>query len=215
MTSPVQEKVDSFFASYPTITLPKAKVLIGPNTEINSIYYLRKGLIRQSVYTKDGQEISIIVFKTGAYFPILLSLAQKENVFSFEAHTQATLNVAPVGAVLSFIKNNPDVLFDLTTRFSQATYGLAQRICSLMDTNMVSKIATLLYYFSLKFGKEGETGTFIDFTCSHKELATWIGTTRETISRKISQLEKDGILSYNNKHFTVHNLETLRKLSSE
>ncbi|MGL5033935.1 MAG: helix-turn-helix domain-containing protein, partial [Microcystaceae cyanobacterium] len=51
-----------------------------------------------------------------------------------------------------------------------------------------------------KFGKETPKGQLIDLRLTHQDIADILGTTRVTVTRSLTQLEKQGLIERNPLH---------------
>jgi CRP/FNR family transcriptional regulator, anaerobic regulatory protein len=89
---------------------------------------------------------------------------------------------------------NPDIslrlLKSLTKRLAH-TENLAQ---SLATKDPEIRIAYMIMELSDKYGKPRGGRIHIDLPLSREELASYVGVTRETISRKFSRFEDSGLI---------------------
>lgn len=177
--STVVKAIQKFFSHYKTISYQKGRILLRPGDDINTIHLLTKGVVRQYAASPRGEEITIHLYRPGSFFPMALVLAGAANRFYFEADSGVTMKEAPVGHVLKFIREDTNALFDLTTRLSQAIDGLATRIEHGLPLRARERVENLLVYLTERFGEKRLT---------HKEMASWLGVSRETVSREMSKL---------------------------
>lgn len=210
MQSRISQKIEEFFSQYTSQEFTKNQIIITPEEEISSIYLLKKGLVRMYIISEEGIEATIHIFRKGSFFPIMLSISNKPNKYYFEAMEEVEAVKALAEQVIAFIKSDPAVLFDLTTRFADAINGLMNRIDQLVSQGAYSKIASLLLYFSDTFGKKEGNMYYFDLPFSHDQIATWVGVSRETVSRQIEILEKKGIITHKDHKIIINDLAMLR-----
>ncbi|MBI2032861.1 MAG: Crp/Fnr family transcriptional regulator [Candidatus Levybacteria bacterium] len=215
MNIKVSKLQEAFFSTYPAFRYSKGKILLSAFTPATQIYYLKKGHIRQYLTTAAGEEITFHVFRPIAYFPIMLSLSDTQNVYSFEALTTVEGYRAPVTDVIAFLKKNPEVLFDLTTRLSRGITGLLVKIENQTYKNAYLKVVSLLIHLTKIYGEgigvNGTTCYRISLPLSQANLATWVGLQRETLSRQIEILEKRKIIAYEKHYILIRNFEALQE----
>lgn len=60
------------------------------------------------------------------------------------------------------------------------------------------------------YGVETENGILINIDMTNQELANFCGATRESINRMLSNLRKKGVISFQNKKITIHDLQYLK-----
>src|SRR5579859_6699619 len=81
----IEQKLDSFFFQFRTVHFEKREIIINATDSIDYIYYLKKGLVKQSFITEDGEEIIHHIFKPISYFPMMLVLSNISNNYLFTA----------------------------------------------------------------------------------------------------------------------------------
>lgn len=199
----VEEKLDAFFAQFRTVSFEKGETILNVSDSIDYIYYLKKGFVKQSFITEDGEEITHHIFKPISYFPIMLVLSDMPNRYMFTAMEPLTVHKAPTDKVLTFLEKEPDVLFDLTKRFAQGLSKLLLKNEQMLFKDAYTKVASLLFYLSDRFGQQVNGKATIAIPLTHTDIASWLGMQRETVSRQIEKLQKKHIVAYNNNLLTI------------
>jgi CRP/FNR family transcriptional regulator len=208
MKEDVYKKIDKFFSNFHNVNFEKGEIIIHPDEKIQNIFLLKKGQVKMYAVSDSGQEITLHIFRSPSLIPIMLLLSKIYGKYYFEALGKVDAIKAPADEVIEFIKNDNEVLFDLTNRFSDAISGLILRIETLAFEDAYGKIASLLLYFSEKFGEAKEDKAIISMSLLHEDIANWVGLRRETVSRQFEKMQKQGILESKNKELIIN----LRKL---
>jgi CRP/FNR family transcriptional regulator len=211
----VDKNIDSFFGQRQLLNFKKGEVILRPSDGIKSIFLLKNGLVRQFSVSKDGEELTVHIFKPGSYFPLMLALAGHGNKYYFEATSDTDVIKSPLDEVLSFVKKDGDVLFDLATRFAKGIVGLAERLEELTTGSIHYRLCSLLVYLAQRMGKQSKNGIEIEMELGHKDIAAWIGTTRETTSRQLEQLAKKKLISFKRGRVTVLDIMGLKLEADE
>ena len=68
-----------------------------------------------------------------------------------------------------------------------------------------ARLLQMLIWLARKFACKVEQGQLIDVRLTHQELAEVIGTTRVTVTRLLSQFEREGIIYRPRRNFIVLN----------
>ena len=207
-------QASKFFASAPEKSFSKGSIIISPEDDLEKIYYLSRGKVKQYVLSSSGEEVIIHIFRPSAFFPIMLVIGNITNRFYFQALTKIKVKTSPRDKVIEFLKKEPASLYDLTVRFAKGLDGLSTRLESLLGEKAQDRIISLLLYLSEKFGKETHEGIKINLPLSHQEIAKWVGLERETVTRQLKALNDKGLIKYKRRKIIVADAKGLTKTIS-
>lgn len=213
MNQAIYDKIDAFFKNYPLVRMRKGQALVAAEQKVPDIFWVRRGTIRMFQITDEGSDITMHLFKSPSFFPIIFYLSRRKGKYYFEAVDEVMARKAPAEEVVAFLKENPDILFDLTSRFADAITGLLVRVEQLSTRNAFERVCSLFLYLAQKFGKQETDGTIlIDLKLGHEDIATWVGVVRETVSRQIEKLTEQGIVTSRGRLFIILDVERLKQL---
>lgn len=208
MDNTIKQKLETFFSQYKHLTFKKGEILIRADDEPAGIFYLKSGIVRQYAISKEGEEQTLTIYKPISYFPMMWAINGTENAYYFEALTEVETYRAPKDAVIEFIKTEPDVLYDLTSRIYSGMHGLLSRMEYLLFNSAYNKILFTLINNVNRFG-EKQTNGEIYIHMTHKDIAAFSGLTKETISREIKKLEEKGLVKNQNQLLILQSIKTL------
>lgn len=203
--SSVTQKVDDFFSQFKARQFDKGQIIIFAGDEPQYVYFLVKGLIRQYDLSYRGDELVVNVFKPGAFFPMSWAVNRTPNMFFYQAAETVEVRLADPDKVVQFIKQNPDVLFDLLSRVYKGTDGILGRMVGLMAGNAKNRLMYEISTQCRRFGEKQSDGNYV-IKITETELAARAGLSRETVSREMTKLIKDGALSLDHGDIIVKNL---------
>lgn len=206
----IEEQVASFFETFPKKTYKKEEILIHAQDIPQSIFYLKKGVVKEYFLSQKGEEVVINIFKPGAFFPMSFAMNKMPTTFSFEAETVVEAYQVPSEVALDFVKKNPEVLYDLLRRVFLGTDGLLLRMAYLMSGNARQRLITELLIHAKRFGRDSlEENNKVEIIISEKDLANQAGLTRETVSRELKQFKEKGLAEFEKGIITIHSLAAL------
>lgn len=206
-TKSVSDKIDAFFTKYKHQMYKKGEILVRADDDPPGIFYLKEGVVKEYAISKKGEELVVNIFKPPSFFPMSWAINGSPNTFYFEAVTPANIRRAPKENVVTFLKRNPDVLFDLLARVYRGTDGMLARLLYLMSGGSKGKLITELLIHAKRFGEVKKSGVVI--AISQKDLASQIGVSRETVNRELKILKEKGIVRFNRGILTITNLDKL------
>jgi CRP-like cAMP-binding protein len=206
MDTTISEKIDNFFLLYKHQLYKKGELLIRADDSPSGVFYLKEGNVKEYAISKKGEELVINVFKPTSFFPMSWAINETPNSYFYEAMTDVEIWRAPKEDVLTFIKNNPDVLYDLMSRVYKGVDGILQRMTYLMSGNAYSRLITEMLNYAKRFG-QGQNTVIIEI--SEKELAAQTGMSRETVSREMKTLKDAGLISINKHKHIINDVQKL------
>jgi CRP-like cAMP-binding protein len=213
MTSTVKGKLDKFFTSYHSKKFTKGDILLTPTEEIEGIFYLTNGLVRQFTTSSKGSELTINFLSPGAFFPISWVINQTRDHYIYEAWTDGEGYLAPSSKVMSFLKSQPDIVLDLTSRLLQANAGLTKRIESLAFGSASQRLISILLYLAKHFGQKTPSGEVALPHFTHESLAQLAALSRERTSLIMEKLTSKGLVKYHhNREINLVKLDDLVSL---
>jgi CRP-like cAMP-binding protein len=210
MIDSINSKLDSFFSKYKQQQYKKKEVLIRADEDPSYIFYLKKGKVRQYIISQKGGELVLNIFKPNSFFPMSHAINNIQNIYYFEAISEIDVWRAPKNEVVQFIKNNPDVQYDLLSRLYKGIDGLLTKMSYLMSASAYERLTAEIIILSKRFASMDFSKTHeINLEISENELATLTGLTRETVSRELKVLRDKNLISFAKKKLTIYNLNEL------
>ena len=209
MDTEIAKKIDTFFTQYKHVTYKKGEIVIRADDDPGGIFYLVSGNVRKYAISRKGDELVVNIFKPISFFPMSWAINNEHNEYFYDALTPLEIYRAPKEKVVEFVKNNPDVLYDLMSRVYRGTDGLTRRMTYLMAGNAYARLVTELIIHAKRFGKT--VNATIEVKISEKELATQSGMTRETVSREMKALKDKGLVTFNKNILTMKSVTELEK----
>jgi CRP/FNR family transcriptional regulator len=109
------------------------------------------------------------------------------------------------------MKSHPDVLMYAACRLSAGLSGFAGRVAQLVLDDAYTKTVLLILYYAENFGVRTKEGIELQVPLTHREIASWIGTTRETASLQAEALVRKGLIKTRGRILIITSVEALRR----
>ncbi|MCL6459733.1 MAG: Crp/Fnr family transcriptional regulator, partial [Gorillibacterium sp.] len=145
----------------------------------------------------------------GDFFGQFALLQEKKHDAHAEVLDAATVCIIHKQDFLPIIENNSKMAYSFVIAISELLHQAEEWISTISLLETEQRLAKLLLLFHEK------NGSLPSFTLPvpKKELAALLGTTPETLSRKLASLEKQGLISFMRKNVTIHDLAGLKAIS--
>ena len=192
----------------------KGDLLINEGDKINSIIIINKGSVKAYKYTHDGREQILYVLTEGDFFGERSLLSSETSDFYIEALDDVGACTITKDRFHSLLYTHPDIAINIIDELGKRIASMENAFQSMSVRNLDSRIASLLIDYANRYGIMTKEGIKIHLPISREGMANQLGIARETMSRKLSQFEKKGILlSENNKTLVITNFDSLDELA--
>jgi CRP-like cAMP-binding protein len=179
-------------------------VIFTPGDPDNQLYFLLEGTIRlYKLYGEFKEATTALLKDRGVFGKLSLVEGQGQDVFA-EAVTDVRVAGVRKSALTEAIRYNPRLAIELFACFSERLTQSDEVIESLLHREVSARLATLLLKLGERFGEENGTGTTLDVRLTHQELANMIASTREAVSKVMSEFQRDGTIEVQNRKITIH-----------
>jgi CRP-like cAMP-binding protein len=212
----MQKLDEAFFTQFNSIQkFKKGKLILWPEMQPSGVFYVKSGFIRQHLISKDGKEITVNILKPETYFPMIWALNDTPNIYFYECLTETVLLKAPRNGLVKHLKNNPDLLYDLTKRILSGLGGITKTMEILLTGNAYQQISYIVLVLAKRFGKPVDgKGIIIELPLTHRLIGTLAGLSRESTTIELQKLEKNKIIFKENGSLLIKNMEKLEEESS-
>ena len=97
----------------------------------------------------------------------------------------------------------------LFSSFSERLRQSDAVIESLLHREVSTRLATLLINLGERFGSGNGSGVMLDLRLTHQDLANMIASTREAVSKVMSEFQRDGYIEVKNRKIVIHDQRSL------
>jgi CRP-like cAMP-binding protein len=202
--------LDTAFAGGRRQRLRTGATLFEEGDVSNKVVLLLGGRVKVSTMSEDGRE-TVLGFRGAG--DVLGELSAIDG----EPHL-ATVTVVEPGEALvltqdgfrAALRADPDLamaqLRSVVGRLRDADHKRAEFVA----LDVVGRVAQRLVELAATYGTPVDGGIRIDLAMSQRELAGWVGASREAANKALAQLERAGLVATVDRHLVVRDLEGLR-----
>jgi CRP-like cAMP-binding protein len=173
---------------------PKDTVVFFENEEGDSFFMILDGRIKVTILGDDGREIILTVLGPGDFFgemALLDNEPRSATAIAVEDSELLSLQRADFQTVLAENTAITSPLIKvLTARLRRANH----QISTLALLDVYGRVARVILDLAREEGKRLKDGRIAFRRPTHQELANRIGTTRETVTRMLKDLERQSLV---------------------
>jgi CRP/FNR family transcriptional regulator len=174
------------------------------------MFIIRQGRVKVSKSSADGREQILHILKEGDIFAEVVLFDRGVYPASAEAVEETRVWLLRNGDMEVLLQSHPKLAVKLLRlmgrRLRQAQ--LLIRDLALHDT--CGRLAGLLLRFARREGERTEKGIVLDLDLTRQELASMIGTSRETVARILSRFQREGVLELDKQKIVICDEQKLR-----
>jgi CRP/FNR family transcriptional regulator len=189
---------------------PAGSLVFQENEPARGIFLLCSGQIKLSVSSSVGKTLTLRIAKPGEVLGLTASMS--DTVYEASAETLHPCQISFIRRddFTRFLGRHPEV-YGAVIRQLNAQYNHA---CEQLRTvglasSAHEKLARLLLQWSSE-GKETPEGTQTKVSLTHEQIAECIGTTRETITRTLSEFKSRHLVSIRGATMMIPSREALK-----
>jgi CRP/FNR family transcriptional regulator len=189
----------------------KGDVIFTEGNVANTLYFINEGKIKLYKYTKDGKEQILHVISEGEFFGELELIKPSKHGFNSKAIVDSKICTLTKDEMKEIIMKNPEIGIKVLETVGERLSKVESLVQNLATNDVDSRMAYLLIDLMEKYGENVEKNISIELPLSREEMASFIGVTRETISRKLKKFEDEKLIKIvGTKNIIILNQEGLK-----
>jgi CRP/FNR family cyclic AMP-dependent transcriptional regulator len=181
----------------------KDGVIILAEEEGETLFIIKKGQVKVSIVSEEGREVILSLLGPGTVFGELSLLDGKPRSANVIATGETSLVMLRRSDFVQLIYKTPQIATALLAELATRLRKTDRQIEGLALLDVTSRISETLLQLATDQGKESSDGITIESRPTHQELANMSGTTRDTVSRVLKRLEKQGYINYVGRKITI------------
>lgn len=191
----------------------KGYILVDSSSKASYVYFLKKGIIKATFSSANGDERVLGFFFPGTTF------AQSGSFFDNPTsgivyELVETSDLLRVKSEIFFhqLRANNEFSMDYLQTVLRNNLFLIERVIYQGEKDIKSKFIKWLLFMAKFYGIEGENSSIvIPIPMTQDTIASFMHTSRESINKTILTLKQQNYISIDRKKITIFNIHLLRK----
>ncbi len=176
----------------------KGTLLFTKGDKANHLYILRYGRVKIYEMSEDGRQQIVRLLEPGDFFGEL-ALFMDEQSYFLNAETLEATGICLLSRddLKCIMHQNPEISSRIMQALTERLAYAEKFISNLTLQTIEQRLITWLLLMGEKEGVVTSQGIRLTINLPRHELANLFGTTRETLSRKFSKLQAEGLIAIN------------------
>ncbi|NLL78029.1 MAG: Crp/Fnr family transcriptional regulator [Clostridiales bacterium] len=194
----------------------RGEVLFSEGDSLSSLIIINEGSVKGFKITPEGREQILHVFSEGDFFGERNLFGGQQSAYTAEALEPTKTCVFTKDAFYKMLFAHPGIAVKIIETLEDRIARMESTMQSMGVRSLDGRIGGLLLDFADKYGETVPEGILIRLPLSREGIANFLGVARETVSRKLGQLESEGVIRpVGNKTILLLDGETLKAMTGK
>lgn len=209
-----REEIKELSLRIPDTHAERGQTLYTPRESGEWLFMLKKGRVRIYRVSPDGREFTLAVVNAGTVFGEMALTAQRlENAYA-EAMEPSVICAMKRQDLERLVMEKPQVGLKMMSVLSERLSVADNRMEDIALKEVPARLAGFILQLVEDEGVVTGEGYKVPGHYTHRQLATVIGSKRETVTKAFGLLQQTGIVELKRRRIYVRDIEALRKAAS-
>lgn len=207
-------RIQQLFKKGRHIAYQKNQPIIRPNEQPLGVQYIVSGWIKVVTICSDGEPNILYSLYPGDIFPLSWTIGIPQERISFVAGSNALVSRVPQDRLMHELTVNNLITAELVQMTAKIMHRLTYAQEGLHFRSARQRVAYRLLEFAEHIGRSTEQSFCVSLTVTNGDIARSSNMTRETASREISKLTREGIVSTGHGTYVIRNYDALQNIAN-
>ena len=176
------------------VDTPKKNIVVQENASGESLYVILNGEVKVSTYTMDGREVVLALLGKGSFFGEMSLLDEQPRSATVTTMQDSRFAHIRKRDLVPLLLEKPAITIKLMAEVAARLRRCSRMLERISSMDVPHRLYAYLLDHCQRFSQPDNDGWHTTVLPTHQLLADQLSTSRETISRAISALKKEGIL---------------------
>ena len=177
--------------------------IFAPGDPDGHLYLVLSGTVRLYKIYGDYKEATVALLKDGDLFGELRLQERSGQTLSAQALTEARVAVVRKSMLVEVAKADPELIMKVFSSLFERLKQSEEVIDRLLDREVSVRLTKLLQNLGDRFGETNGSATVLDMCFTHQDLANMIASTREAVSKVMSEFQREGLIEVRNRKIAI------------
>lgn len=180
-----------------------------PVDEGDVVFLLASGRAKICHLTPEGKQSILAFIEAGELFGELALLDEGPRDEYAEAIEASTVVMIPAAALQEAMEQQPQLSLGVTKMIGLRRRRIEQRLKNLLFVSNRERLTHLLIELAEDYGVREDGGVRLRIQLSHQDLANVIGSTRETVTVVLGEMQSEGLITIGRRRIVISDLQQL------
>lgn len=183
-------------ASLVTVTkVPKKSIVVQEGENGDAMFIILQGGVKISYYAQDGRELVLSMMESGSFFGEMSLIDEQPRSATVMTMEESDLAVIRRADFERLMQQHPSITRKLLAEVVQRLRRTSLVLERISTMDVPHRLYAFLHDYCRHSGRRDAEGNVVVKLPTHQLLADQLSTSRETISRAVSTMKKEGIIT--------------------
>lgn len=190
----------------------KGNVIFFQGEQGSTLYLIIKGRVKVVLIGESGKELVLAILKEGDFLGEMSIIEDEVRSATAIALESTVLLAIDKENFLNFLMKDPRAMLGVLKELSKRLRNADEKIGELAFQNVYERVISYLNTLVKTRGVKGKKGIFVSELPTKREIADCIGSTRESVSRVLNDLNRRGLISLYRKSLVIKKNLSIKEL---
>lgn len=208
------EEYEELNIAHHFIEAKKGDYIYFDSHHLNKLYFLKEGFIKIGFIDDEGNEVIKEIISEGEIFgQFSLEKNNLNGEFARAYKSNVSLCSFTIEDFEALLKKKPELAVKYSKLVGKKLQRAEFRLMNMLNKNVRSRLLAFFYHLAIKNGYNNTADSFsFDNFLTHEDIAKLIGSTRQTVTTYLNQLEVEGLLKITRKKIFVPDVKKIQQL---
>lgn len=197
------EELEALRAVAQVIECSSGEMVYTPAAEPSSVYVVETGLVRLFRLAESGGETTLGYVQDRETFGELTAFGDMPRESFAQCVQSSRVLAIPREDFEAVLARHPALIFEVARQMARRLRRMERRVESLVHRDVRTRLSEALVELAEDFGEPGEDARVIPVSLTQAELATLVGSTRQTVNACLRELEEAGAIARRGRRLQV------------
>lgn len=189
----------------------KGEYIYFPSQNHRKLYFTKKGFIKIGYIDEDGNEcIKEIIQKGEVFGQITLEKNNLQDEFAQAYKSEVSLCAFNIDDFILLLQKKPDMALAFSLHLGKKVRKVETRLLNLLNKSVHSRLINLLIQLIPENNNKVNSAAIERFL-THDDMAKLIGSSRQTVTTTLSQLEDHQLIAVTKDLINIPDIKLLKK----
>lgn len=196
--------------------MKQRKVNYFPIQHNNKLYFAKEGFIKLGYIDEQGNEIIKEVIQKGEVFgQLTLEKNNNQDEFARAYKSSVSLCAFTIEDFLRLLQKKPQMAIAFSFQLGNKLRKVENRLLNILNKDVKNRLVQLLLQLAADNNAINNNEAVIDKFLTHEDIARLIGSSRQTVTTTLNQLEKQNLLLVSKEFIRITDIKALKKATEQ